>query len=142
MSYIIVVVLVIFGLAGIRIADQYVRGVVFRLGRYHTTKGPGVYWIIPLIEWQRRVDLRINTAAVEQQETITKDNVPIKVNAVVWYRIVNPHGVGPGSQEHRHRRDPGGADHVAHRHRPAFARRSPQGAGSRREGHTGERSTR
>ena len=90
MSYIIVVVLVIFGLAGIRIADQYVRGVVFRLGRYHTTKGPGVYWIIPLIEWQRRVDLRINTAAVEQQETITKDNVPIKVNAVVWYRIVNP----------------------------------------------------
>ena len=90
MSYIIVVVLVIFGLAGIRIADQYVRGVVFRLGRYHTTKGPGLYWIIPLVEWQRRVDLRINTAAVEQQETITKDNVPIKVNAVVWYRIVNP----------------------------------------------------
>ena len=90
MSYIIVVVLVIFGLAGIRIADQYVRGVVFRLGRYHTTKGPGLYWIIPPIEWQRRVDLRINTAAVEQQETITKDNVPIKVNAVVWYRIVNP----------------------------------------------------
>ena len=70
MSYIIVVVLVIFGLAGIRIADQYVRGVVFRLGRYHTTKGPGLYWIIPLIEWQRRVDLRINTAAVEQQETM------------------------------------------------------------------------
>ena len=90
MSYIIVVVLVIFGLAGIRIADQYVRGVVFRLGRYHTTKGPGLYWIIPLIEWQRRVDLRINTAAVEQQETITKDNVPIKVNAVVWYRVVDP----------------------------------------------------
>jgi len=90
MSYIIVVVLVIFGLSGIRIADQYVRGVVFRLGRYHSTKGPGLYWIIPLIEWQRRVDLRINTAAVEQQETITKDNVPIKVNAVVRYRIVNP----------------------------------------------------
>ena len=66
------------------------RGVVFRLGRYHATKGPGVYWIIPLIEWLRRVDLRINTAAVEQQETITKDSVPIKVNAVVWYRIVNP----------------------------------------------------
>lgn len=90
MSFIIVVLLVIFGLSGIRIADQYVRGVVFRLGRYHTTKGPGLYWIIPLTEWQRRVDLRINTAAVEQQETITKDNVPIKVNAVVWYRIINP----------------------------------------------------
>lgn len=87
---IIVGLLIVFGLAGLRIADQYVRGVVFRLGRYRTTKGPGLYWIIPLIEWQRRVDLRINTAAVEEQETITKDNVPIKVNAVVWYRIVDP----------------------------------------------------
>ena len=87
---IIVVSLVVFGLAGLRIADQYVRSVVFRLGRYQATKGPGVYWIIPLIEWQRKIDLRINTAALEEQETITKDNVPIKVNAVVWYRIVNP----------------------------------------------------
>jgi len=90
MAYIVVVLLVIVALSGLRIADQYVRGVVFRLGRYQTTKGPGLYWIMPLIEWQRRVDMRINTAAVEQQETITKDNVPIKVNAVVWYRIVNP----------------------------------------------------
>jgi regulator of protease activity HflC (stomatin/prohibitin superfamily) len=87
---VIVGLLIVFGLAGLRIADQYVRGVVFRLGRYRTIKGPGLYWIIPLIEWQRRVDLRINTAAVEEQETITKDNVPIKVNAVVWYRIVDP----------------------------------------------------
>ena len=87
---IIVIAVVAFGLAGLRIADQYVRGVIFRLGRYRATKGPGLYWIIPFIEWQRKVDLRINTAAVEQQETITKDNVPIKVNAVVWYRIVDP----------------------------------------------------
>jgi len=86
----VLIVIAIFLLAGVRIADQYVRGVVFRLGRYHATKGPGLYWIIPLIEWQRKTDLRINTAAVEEQETITKDNVPIKVNAVVWYRIVNP----------------------------------------------------
>jgi regulator of protease activity HflC (stomatin/prohibitin superfamily) len=87
---VIAVLLVVFGLAGLRVADQYVRGIVFRLGRYQATKGPGLYWIIPLIEWQRKVDLRITTAAVEEQETITKDNVPIKVNAVVWYRIVNP----------------------------------------------------
>jgi regulator of protease activity HflC (stomatin/prohibitin superfamily) len=87
---VILIVVVLFALAGLRIADQYVRGVVFRLGRYQATKGPGLYWIIPLIEWQRRIDLRINTAAVEEQETITKDNVPIKVNAVVWYRIINP----------------------------------------------------
>ncbi len=87
---IVVVLLIVFALAGLRIADQYVRGVVFRLGRYQATKGPGLYWIIPLIEWQRKIDLRITTAAVEEQETITKDNVPIKVNAVVWYRIINP----------------------------------------------------
>jgi regulator of protease activity HflC (stomatin/prohibitin superfamily) len=90
MSLIVIVFVIVVALSGIRIADQYVRGVVFRLGRYQATKGPGLYWIIPLIEWQRRVDLRINTAAVEQQETITNDNVPIKVNAVVWYRIVDP----------------------------------------------------
>jgi regulator of protease activity HflC (stomatin/prohibitin superfamily) len=87
---IILVVLVLIGVAGLRIANQYARGVVFRLGRYHATKGPGLYWIIPLIDQQRSIDLRINTAAVEEQETITKDNVPIKVNAVVWYRIVDP----------------------------------------------------
>ncbi len=87
---IILALFIVFGLAGLRIADQYMRGVVFRLGRYQATRGPGLYWIIPLIEWQRKIDLRINTAAVEEQETITKDNVPIKVNAVVWYRVVNP----------------------------------------------------
>jgi len=86
----IIIFLVFFALAGLRIADQYVRGVVFRLGRYQAIKGPGLYWIIPFIEWQQRVDLRISTAQVEEQETITKDNVPIKVNAVVWYRVVDP----------------------------------------------------
>jgi regulator of protease activity HflC (stomatin/prohibitin superfamily) len=82
--------LVLIGLADLRVANQYERAVVFRLGRYQRTQGPGLYWIIPAIEWQSTVDLRINTAAVEEQETITKDNVPIKVNAVVWYRIVDP----------------------------------------------------
>ncbi|HLQ92459.1 MAG TPA: slipin family protein [Xanthobacteraceae bacterium] len=85
----ILAALVLFALLGVRIADQYVRAVVFRLGRYHSTRGPGLYWLIPLVEWQRKVDLRISTAAVEEQETITNDNVPIKVNAVVWYRIVD-----------------------------------------------------
>src|SRR5262252_1456489 len=84
------IVIVVIGLTGFRIANQYERAIVFRLGRYRATRGPGLYWIIPLFEWQRTVDMRINTAAVEEQETITKDNVPIKVNAVVWYRIVDP----------------------------------------------------
>ena len=85
------VVIVVVALSGLRIANQYERAVVFRLGRYLTTRGPGLYWIIPLIEWRTTVDLRTLTAAVEQQETITKDNVPVKVNAVVWYRVVDPH---------------------------------------------------
>src|SRR5262249_33837897 len=87
---VLIIAVAVFGIAGLRIANQYTRGVVFQLGRYRATMGPGLYWIIPLIEWQRPVDLRITTAAVEEQETITKDNVPIKVNAVVWYRIINP----------------------------------------------------
>src|SRR5262245_66548235 len=85
-----IIVIVAIALSGLRIANQYERAVVFRLGRYQSTRGPGLYWIIPLIEWQRTIDMRITTAAVEEQETITKDNVPIKVNAVVWYRILDP----------------------------------------------------
>jgi regulator of protease activity HflC (stomatin/prohibitin superfamily) len=88
--FVIGAALVLIGLAGLRIANQYERAIVFRLGRYRSTRGPGLYWIIPLVEWQTTVDLRINTAAVEEQETITKDNVPIKVNAVVWYRVSDP----------------------------------------------------
>ena len=82
--------LVAFGIAGIRIAQEYERGVVFRLGRYNSVRGPGLYWIIPLIEWQRMLDLRTKTVSVESQETITKDSVTIKVDAVLWYRIVDP----------------------------------------------------
>jgi regulator of protease activity HflC (stomatin/prohibitin superfamily) len=77
-------------LAGFRIANQYERGVVFRLGRYTGTRGPGLYWIIPLLEWQKTIDIRTRTQPVERQETITQDNVPIKVFAVIWYRIENP----------------------------------------------------
>jgi regulator of protease activity HflC (stomatin/prohibitin superfamily) len=74
----------------IRIADQYERGVVFRLGKYNRTAGPGIYVVWFLVEWQTKLDLRTVTAAVEQQEGITRDNVPIKVDTVVWYRIVDP----------------------------------------------------
>jgi regulator of protease activity HflC (stomatin/prohibitin superfamily) len=88
--YVVLGVIVLIVLTGFRIADQYQRAVVLRLGRYETTRGPGLYWLIPHIDRQRMVDIRTITAAVEQQETITKDNVPVKVNAVVWYQIVNP----------------------------------------------------
>jgi regulator of protease activity HflC (stomatin/prohibitin superfamily) len=74
----------------VRIANQYERGVVFRLGKYNRTAGPGIYIVWFLVEWQTRIDLRTITAAVERQEGITRDNVPIKVDTVVWYRIVDP----------------------------------------------------
>jgi regulator of protease activity HflC (stomatin/prohibitin superfamily) len=86
----IVVAIALYGLAGLRIANQYQRAVVLRLGRFESIRGPGLYWIIPVVEWQFTVDIRTVTAAVEQQETITKDNVPVKINAVVWYRIFDP----------------------------------------------------
>src|SRR6266853_2235642 len=74
----------------IRIANQYERAVVFRLGKYSRTAGPGIYIVWFLIEWQIQLDLRTVTAAVAQQEGITRDNVPIKVDTVVWYRIMDP----------------------------------------------------
>jgi len=73
-----------------RIANQYERAVVFRLGKFNRTAGPGFYIVWVFIEWQTKLDLRTVTAAVEQQEGITRDNVPIKVDAVIWYRIMDP----------------------------------------------------
>ncbi len=88
---IVIVVLVLFVLIrSLRIANQYERGVVFRLGKYSRTAGPGLYIVWFLIEWQDRIDLRTVTTAVEQQEAITRDNVPIKVDTVVWYRVIDP----------------------------------------------------
>jgi regulator of protease activity HflC (stomatin/prohibitin superfamily) len=85
------VALVLLGLSGLRIAQEYERAIVFRLGRYHSVRGPGLYYNIPFIEWQRKVDMRTVTKNVEPQETITKDSVTVKVNAVLWYRITEPY---------------------------------------------------
>jgi regulator of protease activity HflC (stomatin/prohibitin superfamily) len=75
-------------LSGVRIAQEYQRGVVFRLGRYQGLRGPGLYWIIPLgIDRNVTIDIRTRTVSAEQQETITRDSVTIKVNGVLWYRI-------------------------------------------------------
>jgi regulator of protease activity HflC (stomatin/prohibitin superfamily) len=77
-------------IASIRIANQYERAVVFFLGRYVRTAGPGLYYLVPFLEWRTTVDLRTTTTAVSQQETITSDNVPIKINAVIWRRTFDP----------------------------------------------------
>src|SRR6516225_9185324 len=86
----LVVLLVL--VSGLRIAREYQRAVVFRLGRYTGLRGPGLFWLIPLgIETMTRVDLRVVTAPIEQQETITRDSVTVKVNAVLWFRVTDPH---------------------------------------------------
>jgi regulator of protease activity HflC (stomatin/prohibitin superfamily) len=79
-----------FVLAGMRVLQQYQRGLHFRLGRYRSTRSPGLTWIIPLVDRLKVVDVRVITQDIEPQETMTNDNVPIKVRAVVWYRVVNP----------------------------------------------------
>jgi regulator of protease activity HflC (stomatin/prohibitin superfamily) len=86
----IIAIIIVILLTGLRIAQEYQRAIVFRLGRFQGIKGPGLYWIIPLIEAQQKVDIRTKTVNLEQQETITKDSVTIKVNAVLWYKIINP----------------------------------------------------
>ncbi|MCA9032273.1 MAG: hypothetical protein KDA66_15760 [Planctomycetaceae bacterium] len=75
---------------GLRMDREYERGVIFRLGRFHSVKGPGLYWIIPFIDDATRVDIRTRTVDIEAQETVTSDSVTIRVNAVLYYRIIEP----------------------------------------------------
>jgi len=83
--------LVVIAISGLRVANEYERAVVFRLGRLQGLRGPGLYWLIPLgLETQRKVDMRTMTVDMESQESITKDSVTVKVNAVVWLKIVDP----------------------------------------------------
>jgi regulator of protease activity HflC (stomatin/prohibitin superfamily) len=89
LSTVAIIILLVIARA-VRVANQYERAVVFRLGKFNRTAGPGLYFVWPIVEWQSRLDLRTITTNVEQQEGITRDNVPIKVNAVIWYRIINP----------------------------------------------------
>src|SRR5437762_1355341 len=85
--FIAVIVLLI---SGLRIINQYQRGVIFRLGRFESIRNPGLTWIIPGVDFLRMVDVRVITLAIEPQESMTKDNVPVKVRAVVWYRVTHP----------------------------------------------------
>ena len=84
-----IVLLAVFALRSFRINQEYQRGVMFRLGRLGTTKGPGWFWLIPLVDRVVKVDLRTVTVALETQETVTRDGVAVRVNAVLWYRAVD-----------------------------------------------------
>src|SRR5579885_1084943 len=89
-AVIVVFIAIIVIWSGLRVVQQYERGVIFRLGRLQGAKGPGLFWIWPFISKMRRVDLRIITLEVPPQEVITRDNVTIKVTAVVYFYVVDP----------------------------------------------------
>ena len=77
-------------LAGIKVILEYERLVIFRLGKYKRTIGPGVVYILPIFEKAKKVDLRIVTADIPRQEVITRDNIPVLANTVVYYKVERP----------------------------------------------------
>lgn len=87
---VIVLALIFLLLSAVRLIYQYERGVVFTLGKYSGTRDPGLTLLIPVIQTMRKVDMRIKTADIPRQEVMTKDNIPMLVNAVVYFRVVNP----------------------------------------------------
>jgi len=88
--YFPIIIVVIVLLNAVKIVKEYERGVIFRLGRLVGARGPGLFFIIPVVEKMVRIDLRVITLDVPSQEVITKDNVPVKVNAVCYFRVMNP----------------------------------------------------
>ena len=80
----------IFAAGGLKLDREYQRGVIFRLGRSHGVLGPGMYWIVPWVDQKMQVDIRTKTVNIEPQETVTADSVTIRVNAVLYYRILDP----------------------------------------------------
>ncbi len=118
----VLIVLLISSLKSFGINQEYQRGVLFRLGRLEPTKGPGWYWLIPFVDRVVRVDMRTITYQLETQETITRDGVAVRVNAVLWFRAdlavdvitsVENWVIGDG---------PGGGNRVARCDRPERAR--------------------
>src|SRR5438067_7722610 len=87
---IVLILLFMLATASIKIVQEYQRGIIFRHGRLVGARGPGLFFIIPGAESMRKIDLRIVTLEVPAQEAITRDNVTVKVNAVVYFRVVNP----------------------------------------------------
>jgi len=88
--YTFVVIVVVLLISGIKILREYERGVIFRLGRMVEPRGPGIIYVIPLVEKMVRIDLRTVTMDIPPQDVITRDNVSVKVNAVLYFRVLDP----------------------------------------------------
>lgn len=89
----LIVIVVFLFFSSVKQLYQYERGVVFTLGRYTSTRNPGLTLIFPILQTMRKVDMRIKTADVPRQEVMTKDNIPMLVNAVVYFKVVRPEDV-------------------------------------------------
>lgn len=85
-----VVIILFILISAIKVLREYERGVIFRFGRLRGVKGPGIFLIIPFVDKMTKVDLRTVTMDVPPQDVITRDNVPVKVNAVVYFRVMDP----------------------------------------------------
>lgn len=90
MLTLLLIIAAVLALKAFGVNQEFQRAVVFRLGRLAETKGPGWFWLIPLIDRVVRVDLRVITFALDTQETVTRDGVAVRVNAVLWFRAVDP----------------------------------------------------
>lgn len=88
--FVLVIGIFLLGTAGLKLDREYQRVVIFRLGRLSGLRGPGLYWVIPWIDQKVQVDVRTRTVGIEPQETVTADSVTIRVNAVLYYRILDP----------------------------------------------------
>ena len=87
---VVIFVAIVIVLSGLKVLNEYERGVVFRLGRLTPYRGPGVIFVIPVLERMARIDLRTVTLDIPPQDVITKDNVTVKVSAVLYFRVVDP----------------------------------------------------
>src|ERR671925_1386875 len=90
----VLIILIIAGgllfMNAVRVVQEYERGVIFRLGRLIGARGPGLFFIIPIVDRMVKIDLRVVTLDVPAQEVITRDNVTVRVNAVLYFRVFNP----------------------------------------------------
>ena len=88
----VIIIIVVFALLSsvVKVAREYERGIIFRLGRLQRAKGPGVILLIPIVDRMTKIDLRVVTLDIPRQEMMTRDNVPVTVDAVVYFRVVNP----------------------------------------------------
>ena len=87
---VVVILIVLLLFSTFRVLNEYERGVMLTLGRFTGIKGPGVVIVFPVLQQMRKVDLRVNVLNVPKQDVITRDNVSVKVNAVVYFRVVDP----------------------------------------------------